>query len=118
MPLLKRVAPGDVARARPAAVEEATLQAARSIVDDVAGRGEQALREHAERLAMRFAPHRRAPVFLSAVEPSNHRALTRRVLLTERDGYTRVYTLPPCAARVRYVSVRACTRECTVQTLI
>ncbi len=50
MPLLKRVAASDVARARPDAVDEATLQAARSIVDDVAERGEQALREHAQRL--------------------------------------------------------------------
>lgn len=49
-PLLRRVAPADVASERRGAVDAATLEAAGAIVRDVRARGEAAVREHAERL--------------------------------------------------------------------
>ncbi|MEM0984410.1 MAG: histidinol dehydrogenase [Planctomycetota bacterium] len=50
MPLLKTVQPQDVTASRTDPLDETTIEQARAIMNDVRGRGEAAVREHAERL--------------------------------------------------------------------
>jgi phosphoribosyl-ATP pyrophosphohydrolase/phosphoribosyl-AMP cyclohydrolase/histidinol dehydrogenase len=85
MPLLPRRRADDVRALRRAAVDEVTLKEASRVVDDVRGRGEAALREHAERLGD-VAPG--GPLFLDGgalrsaffALPASDRALLERTL--------------------------------------